>query len=78
MDSFPQLQRCFERQWAGLEERERRWMDRQLSPGFISGYPVEIPRAHTQMIWYVGLELESGFGFVRVRPSDCLMSIKTD
>ena len=76
MNAVAMVTRCFERQWAGLEEGERRWIERRTAPEYISGYPNEVPRAHMQWIWRVSRVPESEFD--PVRAGDCLMSMKMD
>ena len=72
MDSFPQLQRCFERQWAGLDEHSRHWIDDSVVPGFVPFRPDDMSPGQMFPIWYVerpDCTVESG---------QCLISMKMD
>ena len=73
MDSFPQLQRCFERQWAGLDELARQWLDANAKSGgwYVPGYPYEVPPCRTYDVWFVADDFSSA-------PDHRLISVKID
>lgn len=68
MDSFPQLQRCFERQWAGLDSiDQQRAMDYNIvQPGYLP------PREVSTRRWGIWILGEGKF------PQDYLLSVKTE
>ena len=66
---------CFERQWAGLSQYEREWIETQTAcdPGYMPmSYPGGLPQPRQAILWYVERDNRS------VAPGDCLISIKVD
>ena len=74
MNAMPQLIRCFERQWQGLDEPSRHWLkDNVAVPGFVRFRPDDMPPSRMVVIWHVERSTSN-----TVWAPNCLMSIKTD
>src|SRR3990167_6142440 len=58
MNSFPMISACFERQWAGLSQYEREWIETQTAcdPGYMPmSYPGGLPQPRPYRI-HLGLQ----------------------
>lgn len=70
MDSFPMLERCWERQWAGLGPKLQRMMEEWPLEG--RGLMARFAYPRERALWTVRREPRSG------RADIILVSVKTD